>query len=361
MTVEPLVFHRFQNFRSIHMITQSQIAEIAGVSRSTVGRVLNHCEDVNEETRRKVTDIIEKMNYHPNRAGKALVIKQKNIKIGCIIIQADNPFYAELNKGIQEKAEEFKTYGIDVIVERVVFRAEDQIQKIDELLEQNITALVIQPTIEPSIAEKLLEVEKSGIPIVTVNTDLPNFHSTFCYVGNDFYLCGKTAANLMEIVTGASCQIGIITGFSNAKSHSDRVNGFRDYLQNIPGMSIVAISENMDDEMESYFVTKTMLNEHPEINAMFLVAGGVHGAGTAIKNIQEEQHRSIKTISFDDVPTTRSLVRDGTILATICQQPIRQGQMALSVLFDYFVDGKLPDSKRLYTDIQIKIQANIDT
>lgn len=343
------------------MITQIQIAEIAGVSRSTVGRVLNHCNDVNEETRKKVMDILEKMNYHPNRAGKALAIKQKNIKIGCIIIQADNPFYSELNKGIQEKAEEFKTYGIGVIVESVVFRAEDQIRKIDELLAQNITALVIQPTIETSIAKKLLEVEKSGIPIVTVNTDLPNFHSTFCYVGNDFYLCGKTAANLMEMITGASCHIGIITGFSNAKSHSDRVKGFQDYIQNIPEMSVVAISENMDDEMESYFVTKTMLQEHPDINAMFLVAGGVHGAGTAIKNIQKEQHRHIKTISFDDLPTTRNLVKDGTIQATICQQPIRQGQMALSVLFDYFVDGKLPDSKRIYTDIQIKIPAIIDT
>ena len=64
------------------MITQIQIAEMAGVSRSTVGRVLNHCEDVNEETRKKVTDIIERMDYHPNRAGKALAIKQKNLKIG---------------------------------------------------------------------------------------------------------------------------------------------------------------------------------------------------------------------------------------------------------------------------------------
>lgn len=342
------------------MITQNQIAEMAGVSRSTVGRVLNHCDDVNEETRKKVTDIIEKMNYHPNRAGKVLAIKQKKLKIGCIIIQADNPFYAELNKGIQEKAEEFKTYGISVIVESVVFKAEEQIRKIDELLQQNITALVIQPTIEASIAEKLLEVEKSGIPIVTVNTDLPDFHSTFCYVGNDFYLCGKTAANLMEMITGGFCHIGIVTGFSNAKSHADRVSGFQDYIRNIPGMSVAAIAENMDDEMESYHVTKNMLQKFPDIDAMFLVAGGVHGAGTAIKKIQKERNRIIKTISFDDVPTTRDLVRDETIQATICQQPIRQGKMALSVLFDYFVDGKSPDSKRLYTDIQIKIQANID-
>lgn len=343
------------------MITQNQIAKIAGVSRATVERVINQRGDVNEDTRKRVLDIIEKTNYRPNRAGKTLAIKQKNIKIGCIIIQADNPFYEELNRGIREKAEEFKSYGIEVIVESSVFKTEMQIQKIDELLAQNITALVLQPTVERLMIDKLKSVSESGIPIVTVNTDLPNFDSSFCYVGNDFYLCGKTAGNLIEMITGGSCHIGIITGFSKAKAHADRIRGFCDYIENISDMKIIAIAENMDDEMESYFATKTMLKEHPEINAMFLVAGGVHGAGTAIHNISKEQNRDIKAISFDDVPTTKQLVKDGIIQATICQQPVRQGRLALSVLFDYFVDGKLPDNRRLYTDIQIKLRANIDT
>ncbi len=343
------------------MVTQNQIAEIAGVSRATVERVINNRGDVSAATRKRVLDIIQEMNYRPNRAGKTLAIRQKNLKIGCIIVRADNPFYSELNSGIQEKAEEFKSYGFEVIVESAEFCAEAQIEKIDELLEKQICALVIQPTIEPALVDKLKEVEKLKIPIVTVNTDLPDYHSPFCYVGNDFYLCGKTAANLMAMITGNSCCIGIVTGFFNAKSHADRVEGFRDYIRDIPGMSVAAVAENQDDEMESYYVTKTMLNEHPEINAMFLVAGGVHGAGNAIRQIMQTQHRKIKTISFDDVPTTKALVREGIIAATICQQPVRQGKMALSVLFDYLIDGKLPDSKRLYTDIQIKIQSNIDT
>mgnify|MGYP002710135947 CR=1 FL=1 len=343
------------------MITQSQIAQIAGVSRATVERVINNRGDVSDETRRKVLDIIKQMDYRPNRAGKTLAIRQKNLKIGCIIVRADNPFYQELNSGIQEKAEEFKSYGIEVIVESVEFTANAQIQKINELLDQSISALVIQPTIEPALVDKLKQVEKLGIPIVTVNTDLPDYHSSFCYVGNDFYLCGKTAANLMSMITSSTCCIGIITGFFNAKSHADRIDGFRDYIRDIPGMHIAAIAENRDDEMESYYVAKTMLNRYPEIDAMFLVAGGVHGAGNAIRQVMQLQNRQVKTISFDDVPTTRALVREGIIAATICQQPIRQGKMALSVLFDYLIDGKTPAHQRLYTDIQIKIQANIDT
>jgi LacI family transcriptional regulator len=54
------------------------------------------------------------------------------------------------------------------------------------------------------------------------------------------------------------------------------------------------------------------------------------------------------------------MVRNGTIAATICQQPQRQGRLALSVLFDYLIEGNPPASNRLYTDIQIKVAANID-
>ena len=76
--------------------------------------------------------------------------------------------------------------------------------------------------------------------------------------------------------------------------------------------------------------------------------------------MQEKTGKKIRTISFDDVPTTKELVRDGTILATICQQPVRQGRMALTILFDYLIDGKRPVSSRMYTDIQIKLKTNID-
>ena len=64
------------------MVTQNQIAEIAGVSRATVERVINNRGDVSAATRKRVLDIIQEMNYRPNRAGKTLAIRQKNLKIG---------------------------------------------------------------------------------------------------------------------------------------------------------------------------------------------------------------------------------------------------------------------------------------
>lgn len=342
-------------------VTQSQIAKLAGVSRATVGRVINQCDDVNPETRDRILKIVKDLDYRPNLAGQALVIQQKNFRIGCIIIQSDNPFYEQLNVGIEQKAADFKQYGIEVIVRRAPFTAKDQLEQIELLLKENICALAIQPTIDPAICSKLADVEASGIPVVTINTDLPDYHSSFCYVGNDFHLCGKTAANLLQLFTGGKCSIGIVTGFMTAKSHEDRILGFREYIKDFPDMNIAAIEENRDDDMESYYVTRTMLRDHPEIDALFLVAGGVYGAGKAVKNVLKESGRKIMVVSFDDVPTTKQLVREGIITATICQQPERQGSLALSVLFDFLVEGKKPERNRIYTDIQIKVASNIDT
>ena len=340
------------------MIPQKQIAELAGVSRGTVDRVLNRRGEVSEDTKNKVLTIVKALNYKPNRAGKSLVISQKNIKIGCIMIQADNPFYTELNQGIQKKAAEYAEYGIQILMRFSVFEASAQIALIDELMEQGINALVIQPANNSSLCNKINEISASGIPVVTTNTDLPN-SDTFCYIGNDFYLCGKTAANLLSLFMHGRSRIGIVTGFFNAKSHSDRIDGFKEFLATEKDMKIIDIVENHDDEVESYCQVREMLQRHPEMDSLFIVAGGVYGAGRAIHEFQ--QTRPLCAISFDDVPTTREWIRQNVIQATICQQPFRQGELSLEVLFNYFIDGEIPKNKRVFTDLQIKLKANIDS
>lgn len=341
------------------MITQNQIAKMAGVSRATIARVINNKDDVQEETRQKVLDIINATGYRPNIAGKVLAIQRKQLKIGCLIVDADNPFYDELIFGINEQIEKIKSYGIEAIVERCTPVSEKQIERIDYMLSQHIDALVIQPLETSLLFEKLSSLTEEGIPVVTLNADLPGFTS-FCYIGNDFYRCGNVAANLMELFTNGNCNIGIITGFPNATAHTDRINGFKDYIASVSNMNIIEIAPNYDDEMESYHVTKNMLEKHPEINALFITAGGVRGAGEAAKSLMDSQNRKYTIVSFDDVPSTRELIRQGIISASISQQPILQGQLAISVLFDYLVDGKLPKSNKIHTTTQIKIKANID-
>ena len=63
------------------MATIREIAELAGVSRGTVDRVLNHRGSVNAATAALVNDIAKKLDYKPNRAGIALAAQRKMVRI----------------------------------------------------------------------------------------------------------------------------------------------------------------------------------------------------------------------------------------------------------------------------------------
>lgn len=123
-------------------------------------------------------------------------------------------------------------------------------------------------------------------------------------------------------------------------------------------MNIIETIENHDDEFESYHLTYDMLSRHPEIDSIFIVAGGVYGAGRAVKEFLK--NRKITVISFDDVPTTKELIKEDVIAATICQQPVRQGELSLEVILNYLIDNERPQKREIDTDIEIKIKTNIE-
>ena len=70
-------------------ITIKQIAEIAGVHRSTVDKVLHNREGVSQEVRQRVQKIIDEYGYRPNPIGQALKKQDQKIKIGVILLEVD--------------------------------------------------------------------------------------------------------------------------------------------------------------------------------------------------------------------------------------------------------------------------------
>ena len=72
------------------MATIREIAELAGVSRGTVDRVLNHRGSVNPATAALINEIARKLDYKPNRAGMALAAQRKNLKLGVLLFDAGN-------------------------------------------------------------------------------------------------------------------------------------------------------------------------------------------------------------------------------------------------------------------------------
>lgn len=320
------------------MTTLKEIANIAGVSRGTVDRVLNNRGSVNPETARKVREIVRALDYHPNKAGTTLAAQKKRYRIGVILFGENHPFFDEVVDGVNQKAAQLADYGVTTIMRRVDYNAQAQLDAIDALVADGIHGLMLAPYNDDRIRQRIDALTTQQIPVITVNTDIEG-SSRLAYVGSDYYEGGRIAAGLFALMTEGPMHLGIVTGSEGILCHTERIRGLRSVLEeSYSRIQITDTIENHDDEIMSYNVTSDLLTRHPEINALFFVAGGVYGGCRAVR----ESGRPIKIVSFDEVPTTLELVRSGVIQATISQQPHKQGSRSLNLLFEYLTSGSLP-------------------
>lgn len=340
------------------MATIKEIAALAGVSRGTVDRVLNHRGSVNPATAERIEKIARELDYKPNVAGLVLAAQKKKLKLGVILFSPENPFYLDVFEGVSSKAEELAGYNCTVIVKQIASSVEAQLSAIEELVAEEINGIALAPYNDSRIRDKINLLSEQGIPVVTLNTDIENTRR-IAYVGSHYTKSGSTAAGLLRLMTHGEVHVGIITGSSNILCHTERIAGFTESLKPLSDtIHIAEIVEVHDDEFESYEKTTALLKRHPEINALYFVAGGVYGGCRSVKALGLQNQMRI--VAYDMVPTTKELLRQGIISAVICQQPKLQGSKPLALLFTYLTTGELPDREQHYVAVDIRIRENCD-
>jgi len=340
------------------MATIKEIADLAGVSRGTVDRVLNKRGSVNPQTAEKILEIAQALDYKPNRAGLVLAAQKKNLKLGVILFGEGNPFFDDVIAGIRRKEEELACYNCSVIIKRVAVDTDEQIRAIDELLKEGANGIAISPTNDKRLATKIDEIYEAGIPVVTLNTDIKN-SKRLAFVGSNYYQSGATAAGLMRLMAkNEAVHIGIIAGSSEILCHTERIAGFQHAIEKCEHIKIVETIMNIDDDFVSYDMTSQLLKKHPEINALFFAAGGVYGGCRSV--LAQNRAKDMTIITFDQVDTTKEMIMKDVISATICQEPFVQGSRPLDILFTYLATGELPEQEYNYTAVDIRIKENLD-
>ena len=113
------------------MITQKEIAEKLGISRTTVARAINGSSLIKEETKNKILELVKEMNYEKNYIGSSLAGKRAK-KVYCLVINSKNVFYTqEIIRGLSEAEKEFKA-----LLNRLS-RIEGQVRGVRSMLEND--------------------------------------------------------------------------------------------------------------------------------------------------------------------------------------------------------------------------------
>ena len=339
------------------MATIKQIADLAGVSRGTVDRVLNKRGAVNPQTEKKILEIAKALDYRPNRAGIVLAAQKKRLKLAVILFGEGNPFFDEVVKGVEEKAADLSRYNCTVMLKRVALNTDSILQAIDECVLEQVNGIALSPTNDSALAKKINELSNMGISVVTLNTDIQNCNR-LAYVGCNFYHSGETAAGLMRLMSHGEVNVGIVTGSNSVLCHTERIAGFTNCIkERYPNIHITDTIVNEDDDFISYDLTCKLLTNHPEINALFFTASGAYGGCRAVLAMNRTKDMTI--ITYDKTDGIREMLANNVISATICQQPSLQGRKPLDILFTYLATGELPEQELNYTAVDIRIRENV--
>lgn len=328
----------------------SSIKEIVlktGLSQSTVMRVLKGSTNVKPETMEKIFNAAKEIGYEINRTKST---------IGVILTSEGNIYYNSLIDSINSSADKISNFNYNVILETMKgYNVERQVELLDELSEK-AEVIIITPINHPDVINKINELTDKGKKIITLNFDVEN-SKRLCHIGVDYTKVGRLAGNLMGLITPKGTKVAMLYGSDNVLCHKERLDGFKDYVnQYRPDIDIVATVKNSDNDEDGYTTTKKLLEDYPDINALFISSGGISGICKAIK--EANKVGKLTVIASGKNPVIESLIKEGIVTATISQNPAEQGKMAILTAFSMMTTNKAPDFDKHFVDINAVLFEN---
>lgn len=335
--------------------TIKQIAELAGVHRSTVDKVLHNRPGVRPEVRAHVKKVLSAVDYKPNILGRALKQQDKKKRIGVILL---NTFSLHMmSEGVKQANQEFSKFGLTAEIYQTNFwDVTTQSDTINRLIDEKIDGLIVQPLNRPEVVDAIGRAMEHNIPVITTNSDLST-SKRMCYVGQNHTMAARTAARMAAEMMHGKGRLAIISGlYDLLQCITERSTEFQNHLSALaPDIEFVKEIKTMDDEVYIMKHVMDLLTE-TKVDYLFQTSGGVEWTAKAIQLVDAPT----KIICFDTYPATLQLIRDGAVRCTIGQELEKQTYQPIKILFDYLYYDFPPESDCFYTAVDIRVPENID-
>ncbi|MDF2988328.1 MAG: transcriptional regulator, partial [Eubacterium sp.] len=294
-----------------------EIARIAGVSRSTVSRVINNYSNVPEETKKKVLEVISKYNYQPNTSARVLAGKQ-NDTIGLFIVSiadAENPnrlynnnYFTQFVDAVVDCA---NSRGYYVLV-NIVYCENDYNRVSEVFLQKRIDGGIVIGTEQD--AEVLINVSKRGYPIALIDYDAEEIkknnldNDNLIVIGSNDY---EGAVSAVEYLIQLGHEdIGFLAGRLSTHSGKQRYDAFFDTMKK-HGLEV-----NKEYVLHGDFIKKKTAYEVKRLIEKGKLPTAIFSSNddmaiTAMDLFKENNIRvpeDISVIGFDNIPLS-SLIR----------------------------------------------------
>jgi LacI family transcriptional regulator len=303
-----------------------KIADEAGVSKSTVSRVINNKAGVKDSTRKKVSRVIKDLNYKPNSSAKGLASK-KTHTIGLVISDITDPFFSMFVKGAERKAMEA---NYNMMLANSHWVVEEELKCIQMFEEGRVDGiLMISGGSEERLDSYLNNLASHNLDIVVVDRKIEN--EKIPKLNSDNLDAGYQATK--HLIDLGHKKIAHVKGEDLASSDAskDRVTGYRKALAEA-GIEEEIIYPGYFAREEAYQATEKLIAEHPEVTAIFyssdmMAIGGLK----ALKNMELKVPEDISIIGIDGIEM--AALMDPPI-TTLAQPAYEMGYLGMEKLIN---------------------------
>ncbi|HEY0099205.1 MAG TPA: sugar-binding protein [Pyrinomonadaceae bacterium] len=206
--------------------------------------------------------------------------------------------------------------------------AADQKRIVDDLLAKGIDGIAISP-VDPANQTQLINDTARQALVFTQDSDAPQSDRA-AYVGTDNIAAGRQAGELIKEAIPEGGRIMLFVGKSDARNAQERTQGIRESLQG-SNVEIIDVRTDDTDRVRAKSNVSDTLVRYPEVKAL---VGLWSYNGPAIVNALKESGKTgqVKIVAFDEEDETLAGVRDGSIYATVVQQPFEFGYQAIKMM-----------------------------
>lgn len=246
--------------------------------------------------------------------------------IGISVADQKSLFYVAAVDGMKDAA---KRAGYDVKIASASNNSSLQVKQVQDLLVQNIGALIFISQDSTAAAAGVKAANKSDVPVIAVDERPESGSGNLAtYIATDSVKAARDLCTWQFQQFGGKGNIAILRGVLGATAELQRSQGCKEALKNFPDIHVVAEQGANWDETEAYKATQNILTANPELSAIFGESDAM--ALGAAKAAKQANRTGLVFVGIDGFPTMFPAIKSGLVQASMAQNPYKMGEMAVA-------------------------------
>ncbi len=259
-------------------------------------------------------------------------------KIGLAVANLQANFFNQIKQSVEAYGKE---KGIEVITVDAKGDAATQVSQIQDLLAQNVDALIYIPAGATAAAVPVKAAKAAGVPVVNIDRNAEGAPGD-TFIATDSVTSAKQVCDYLAKQAGGKGEMVIVHGQKGTTPEVDRSKGCAEALKGYPGIKVVGElwSEGWHQD-EGFKLTSDLLQANPNVSIIFAQADALAlGAAQAVK-VANSGHR-IFIGGFDGDTAALTALKDGVFDVTATQQTQKMGRLGVDAAIALVAGQKLP-------------------